>query len=143
MATPDCHLLDDGQGLMQVVFAAPDKWITANQRLTHWAHAHRVRTWRTATATYARHLHLPHLQRARIHVLCRIAGPRRNRDRANWHPTVKPIIDGLVDHGLLPNDDDTHLDGPYIALDQVTRYGPKHGAAGQVVVTITDLGGAP
>ena len=29
-------------------------------------------------------------------------------------PTLKPIVDGLVDYGLIPDDHNTHLLGPII-----------------------------
>lgn len=44
----------------------------------------------------------------------------RRRDPANWHPTIKPLIDGFVDAGLLADDDWKHLVGPDI------RIGEKH-----------------
>ena len=37
---------------------------------------------------------------------------RRRRDVANIHPTVKALIDGCVDAGLLTDDSDRHLVGP-------------------------------
>ncbi len=40
---------------------------------------------------------------------------RRRRDVANVHPTVKALVDGLVqDAHLLPDDDDEHLTGPFL-----------------------------
>jgi len=53
-----------------------------------------------------------------------IAWPdRRRRDPSNYHPTIKPAVDGVVTgpsakilragwDGLLPDDDSRHLDGP-------------------------------
>lgn len=35
-------------------------------------------------------------------------------DAGNFYPTVKPIIDGLIDAGLLPDDNDDHLAGPFL-----------------------------
>lgn len=34
----------------------------------------------------------------------------RRFDPANWYPTVKPLIDGLVDAGILPDDDSKHIE---------------------------------
>jgi hypothetical protein len=39
---------------------------------------------------------------------------RRKRDVANLYPTVKALVDGMVEAGLLPDDDDTHLTGPHL-----------------------------
>ena len=41
--------------------------------------------------------------------------PRLNRyDTGNLHPVLKWAIDGMVDYGLIPDDNWTHLDGPHI-----------------------------
>ena len=50
---------------------------------------------------------------------------RTRRDPANWAPTVKPAVDGIVSGwpvavrgwvGLLPDDDSTHLIGPDLRI---------------------------
>lgn len=41
---------------------------------------------------------------------------RRRRDRSNLAPTVKAIMDGLIDAGLLPDDSDRFLDGPHTVI---------------------------
>lgn len=49
----------------------------------------------------------------RAHLTVRIGWPdRRRRDAPNIWPTLKPLIDGITDAGLLEDDDDTHLVGP-------------------------------
>ena len=90
----------------------PRHWLlTANQR-GHW----RRRAERTATLRWAaRHAAVTTgaqpMNRARCTVL--IHWPdRRRRDAHNITPTIKAAIDGVVDAGLLPDDDDTHLTGP-------------------------------
>ena len=42
------------------------------------------------------------------------------RDLHNYMPTLKALVDGLVDAGLLPDDDARHLQGPDMRLD------PRH-----------------
>lgn len=87
----------------------------------HWArkspHVRAIRQVAHQTAVVTR---APHLQRARLVVT--LAYPdRKRRDRHNYTPTIKPIIDGLIDAGVLPDDDDTHLDGPVLKVaDEVT-----------------------
>lgn len=50
--------------------------------------------------------------RARIDAY--IHRPINNKsDAGNFYPTVKPIVDGLIDAGLLPDDNDDHLEGPF------------------------------
>lgn len=47
------------------------------------------------------------------HLTVRVGWPdKRRRDVANISPTIKALIDGIVDAGLLPDDDDAHLVGP-------------------------------
>lgn len=41
---------------------------------------------------------------------------RRRRDRSNLAPTVKALMDGLIDAGLLPDDADRFLDGPHTVI---------------------------
>lgn len=66
-------------------------------------------------------------------------------DPANLYPTVKAIVDGLGDAGVLVDDDWKHVDGPYI------RHGGVNPAlkgrtprGGHVVFTVTleAIGGA-
>lgn len=89
--------------------------LTANGRV-HWrVRAARTRYWRSLTLLQARsRLNTgtwQRLQSARIEI--RLDWPdARRRDPANWAPTAKAIVDGLVDAGLLPDDDHTHLTGP-------------------------------
>jgi len=53
----------------------------------------------------------------RAHVLG-VLHPARNgrRDPANWYPSFKAAVDGLVDAGLLDDDDHTRLCGPDMRL---------------------------
>ena len=60
------------------------------------------------------------LDRARLTVLIHWPDNRR-RDRHNYTPTIKHLIDGMVDAGVLPDDDDDHLDGPIL---QTARFEP-------------------
>ena len=117
-----------------MVVPQPDEWINANHR-THWAvTGRRVVSWRGAAKLHARRVHLPvGLGRARVECAFQFTDARR-RDVGNLAPTAKAIVDGLVDYGLLPDDDDAHLIGPDL------RRGPKSpDGIGLVVVTVTEL----
>jgi hypothetical protein len=71
-------------------------------------------------------------QRARIVVTFRFPG-RTRRDVGNLYQYVaKPIVDGLIDAHVLPDDDDLHLVGP--DLRRNLEPGPC-----SVTVTIEDL----
>lgn len=98
--------------------------ISANKKL-HYQHAGKVRAyWRglayaAALTAYGTADHgcawWP-----RAHVTLTIRFPdRRRHDVANLYNYVaKPIVDGLVDARVIPDDDDLHLIGPDLRRDQ-------------------------
>ena len=123
------------QQCKEIVFtlAAPGPWITANHRM-HWAvRADRTRRWREVTAWTAKRLRIPHFDRMHITCLLHFRLARR-RDPANWAPTAKACVDGLVDAGVVDDDDDTHVIGPDM------RIGPPGGRAESVVFMLRDAG---
>ena len=86
--------------------------LSANQRL-HWAEkARRTKILRQAGAMNARSQCVPVMERAHLTVF--VSWPsRRRRDVSNLAPTIKGIVDGVVqDAKRLPDDDDKHLTGP-------------------------------
>ena len=105
----------DGELILVLPVADASLLLNANQRL-HWAEERRrTRYWRTLSATTARSAinrgSWAPLPAAAI--TCTLHWPYlRHRDPANWHPTAKAILDGLVDARLLPDDDDAHVQGP-------------------------------
>lgn len=101
----------------------------------HWrSHALRVRWWRAAA--HRAGLRIPGDMRPTGPVTVTVVLPvadRRVRDPHNYFATVKPIIDGLTDAGLWPDD------GP----DHVTTTEPRlvicrHPAPRRVTVEIQD-----
>lgn len=98
-----------------VVEVPAGEWLTSNGRY-HWAsRARRTRKLRTRAALAARAARVPPMVRARITVY--VHGRTRVRtDPANVYPAIKACVDGLVDAGVLPDDDDAHLDGPDMRL---------------------------
>lgn len=135
-----------------ITIPAPCAWLTANRR-GRWPIAHGTRLWRGAAYQAAQAARLPTgLDRVQITMAARFRGPAPVRDRMNLYPTVKAVLDGLgpsrvtartpyaVGWGLVPDDDDKHVDGPYIVIGMrlpTLRYGD----AGHLIVTITDLSG--
>lgn len=87
-------------------------WLTSNQRLDRWTKAEHTRDLRALARTEAAAQALPRgLHRVRI--IAHLTYPdHRRRDANNAHPTTKALIDGLVDYGLIPDDNDRHLVGP-------------------------------
>ena len=95
-----------------VIRLAASDVLNLNDSRNHWGYtAPKRRLIRKLAEQTARFSHAPSLERARLVV--EIAFPdRRRRDLHNYMATVKPIVDGLVDAGVLPDDDAEHLLGP-------------------------------
>lgn len=48
---------------------------------------------------------------------------KRRADPANWYPSFKAAVDGLVDAGVLEDDDHTRVIGPDMRIGPVVRGG--------------------
>lgn len=97
-------------------------WINSNQRI-HWRpKAARTKAWRQATAWYARQAKIPHIPAALIVCELRFSTAHR-RDPANWAPTAKACVDGLVDAGVFDDDDHKHVTGPDMRIGKTV---PAH-----------------
>lgn len=101
----------------------PELWLSHNQRL-HWAQKSRrtkeLRSlgWAESVAAGLRHANL-----GPCHVAAFIGYPRNGRaDPANA-AVVKPLIDGMVDAGVWPDDDSTYVIGPTYLRDPKTGTG--------------------
>ena len=94
------------------------KLITANDK-PHWGVRARLtkqlRQWGYLLGREGEGVARLGLTHARVEV--EFAYPdRRRRDRSNLAPTVKALMDGLIDAGLLPDDADRFLDGPHTVI---------------------------
>ncbi len=96
--TPDAYVLP---------IDAPCEWLRSNDRRHYHAAAALTRKWRETAAWRARQARLP-----------KIVGPveitaiihradKRKADAPNSWPSVKAAIDGLVDAGVIPDDNDS------------------------------------
>jgi len=74
----------------------------------------------------------PLFQRAHILGILRPDSARR-ADPANWYPSFKAAVDGLVDAGLLDDDDHEHVVGPDMRLGDKVK-------GGQLVLVVRGLG---
>ena len=123
----------------ELLIPAPANWLNANDRTDRRRETPDRQAWRYAGKTYARQARLPHLRRAHLLAELRFADAL-HRDVHNLYPSIKALVDGLIDYGLLPDDSYHYLVGPDL------RYGPQApkrplGVSGEVFLTITDLGG--
>lgn len=109
--------------------------LTSNGRYHYRVKADRTRNLREQATWTARnhltthgHTHLTYP----VTLTATIAYPSHRRsDPDNYHPTVKALVDGIVQAGLLDDDDHTHI--------EETRYrrDPSPAAKGTHRVTIT------
>jgi hypothetical protein len=112
--------------------------VSGNRRIHHMVRANVCAYWRklahdAACEAYG-HADVGETwhQRARIVVTVRFPDKRR-RDVTNLYPYVaKPIVDGLIDARVLPDDDDSHVIGPDMRRDP--NQGPH-----RITVEIEDL----
>ncbi|MFJ9657583.1 hypothetical protein ACIRPR_06395 [Streptomyces griseoflavus] len=74
----------------------------------------------------------PLFQRAHILGVLNPATAGRRRDPANWYGSFKAAVDGLVDAGVLEDDDHTRVVGPDMRLGHVVK-------GGQIVLVVRGL----
>lgn len=120
----------------------PDTWtlrlpwtkppLTLNQR-GHWAGRSRViREVRNTARILARHAQIPACPR--IHAqLVYVPRDKRTRDQDNLVATLKPLLDGLRDAHIVPDDDPTHVAWTPPRID------PPNGADPHLYLVITRL----
>lgn len=89
-----------------VLFGQPADLMSMNHRHTHWAHRHRqTRDWRAAAGWAAASTVPGNGPLAPAWVQVHLPVPTNGRrDPANYSPTTKAIVDGLVDAHLWPDD---------------------------------------
>ncbi|MFF4409890.1 hypothetical protein [Streptomyces sp. NPDC001404] len=106
--------------------------MTSNERLHHYQRSDRTRALRHAARLATLQARIPRLERAYIACYLRPVD-RRRRDPGNWYPSAKALVDGLVDAGVLDDDNAARLIGPDMRLGTVIKPGP------QLVLVVTDL----
>lgn len=110
---------------MILAFAPPARLLSMNDRDHYRKHAELVKAWREATYFYAcQSVPGPRNRRRYAKQVVRVALPvpdKRRRDPHNFFPTIKPIVDGLTDAGLWPDDTPEHVTTPEPVLYQGTE----------------------
>jgi hypothetical protein len=96
--------------ILTLTIPAPCEWITSNQRIHRMEQARRTRLWREAgrlAAAGQGALDTP------VHIVAHVTKPRGGRyDPGNWYGTAKAAVDGVVEAGVLADDDHKHVLGP-------------------------------
>jgi hypothetical protein len=87
-----------------------------DHRYKHWGYRDRItRQLRGEAAILAKAAKIPPL--GKIRVFGWVIPPNRiNRDPANWYDSAKACVDGLVDAGVVPDDNATYVEGPDMRL---------------------------
>lgn len=99
-------------GGVNIILEPPAPFLNSNQRL-HWRKkAERVKAWRNAAREAAFDAHPTEFTYAQV--ICHIRFPDDIcRDVANWYPTAKSCLDGIVEAGgFLTDDSDKYVVGP-------------------------------
>jgi len=87
-------------------------WTANAERRMHWAaRAELVASWRAHAAAEARRQRIPRLDRVAVEIEPTVRSRRHLPDVAACYPAAKAMIDGLVDAGVLPDDDPRHVVG--------------------------------
>lgn len=112
-------------------------WLANKDRTMHWSRkAELVAEWRQAFMVLAREARVPHLELARIEVThYRTAG--RWPDVGACAPALKAALDGVVDAGVLDDDDPVHVVAITYAVMQMPAAWKRPfvtGALGLVIV---------
>jgi crossover junction endodeoxyribonuclease RusA len=98
--------------------------LSLNQRL-HWAvKAKLVKEVRTATAQLAKQAQIPPLEAVEI-TLIYTPKTARKRDTDNLFATLKPAVDGLVDAGVIADDNTEIVTKLSVLIAPVSKTAPK------------------
>jgi hypothetical protein len=120
----------------RVEIPAPAPWLNANSRRDRRGQTPHRRAWRDAAHVHARAARLPKLGQAHITAVLHFRD-RRRRDPHNFYPTIKAVVDGLVDYGMLDDDSAEYLVGPDIRLGEPVAVGMS---PGRLTLTIRESG---
>lgn len=99
--------------------AAGLKWINANDRLVWMERSRRSRGWRQLARWRAASEGIGSFERIHVVGMLHFAD-NRLRDPANWAPTAKACIDGLVDAGVVVDDNHKYVTGPDMRIGAKT-----------------------
>lgn len=82
------------------------------ERSAHWRQRHQLTAAWRQQATVLAHQHLNTIPTANLPIIVEAFPVQKGQlpDAGNCYPTVKAIVDGIVDAGIIPDDDPTAVD---------------------------------
>lgn len=114
---------------------APARWLNSNDRYKRRPNE-AIQAWRLLTSAVARkglHDGIFKPFTGRVHITVELRFPdNRRRDAANYYPTIKACVDGIVEAGLIVDDSDKYVDALTI------RRGPRE-PRGEMVITVVEV----
>ena len=124
MTIPLLRRTEIGEADYRVAVRCVAGWLNSNDSMggkLYMARAGLIEAWRLSGAWHARQAKVPHL--ARAHIIAELCfRDRRRRDVPNFYPTVKALIDGLVDAKVLDDDSSPrYLIGPDMRLGEPVK----------------------
>jgi crossover junction endodeoxyribonuclease RusA len=115
--------------------------LSLNAREHHMVKARRVAQVRAVAKVLTRAAHVPPLERVAIE-LHYVPRDSRRRDRLNLVATLKPVEDGIVDAGVIPDDTDQWSEPTMPIIDPPVSVLPRN-ATGRLYVVIHELEARP
>ena len=107
--------------------------VTANSR-SHWSHrAECAQVWRTATRLLAKQARIPHMERVSVS-LDHWPKTKRRQDTDRISMVAKWCLDGIVDAGVIDDDDSTHV--PEVVL---RMHPPRQDRKPCWLLTVTEM----
>lgn len=121
-----------GPWTLELPFTKP---MSLNDR-AHWRVKARItKEWREAAHVLARAQRIPACERVHIQLFY-VPADRRPRDPLNLVQSLKAVEDGIVDAGVIPNDDSRHHES---VMPIITPAGPARAAGNRLWAVITAL----
>ncbi|MER5649699.1 hypothetical protein [Streptosporangium sp. NPDC002524] len=112
--------MDDVAWVHTLVFPPGLETMNSNHRRNRYEANRLTQMWKGTAITLARAARIPRLERT--FVVSEFRPPRQGtRDAANLYPTVKACLDGIVVAGVLADDSQTYVQGPFPKLGLVFK----------------------
>lgn len=125
MAAPSGELLASSTGVwvVQLPFTVP---LSMNDRMHHMVKAKAVKEWRTAAHWAIKAAKIPRCERVSAQLVY-VPSARRRRDPDNLVASFKPVVDALVDAGVVVDDTQEYVERlwPFISAASPRHVGGR------------------